>query len=398
MKPEKIFAIIFLILGCTFLVQFFREWVSSDSFGNVVWDRSVPMYADLGQSVTKEYLYKLSIEDTVLGAPYRLYPIKTGKFNATLIEYPFGSSPRAIKDSASETAPEDSNATELSNKAKGAVIYMHGLNDYFYQTELAEKSDSAGYAFFAVDLHNYGRSYKDGDRRCNMYDIREFYGELDIAVSMVKRIVGEYAPIVFIGHSQGGLLWPLYLNDRPDENFAAAVLNSPFLEMNFPTVLRKTALPLLAFVGHYFPNMSIGSTGNTNSAYAVHVSGVGEWNYDLRLKPFVRPATYLSWVSAIYQGQERLREGLHVKMPILVMQSDCSINKSAWDERFTHCDGVLDVDMIREMSSKLGPNVADVEIPGGVHDLFLSKKPVRDNAYKTTFLFIDKAIQAYSVK
>lgn len=392
MKPEKIFAIIFLVLGCVFAIQFFREWVSLDSTGDAAWNRSVPMYTDLGSLVTREYLYKLSVEDSVLGAPYLLYPVKTGKFNATLIEYPFGSSPRTVKDSVSETVPEDSSVVNETRKIKGAVIYMHGLNDYFYQTELAEKSDSAGYAFFAVDLHNYGRSYKKGDLRCNMFDIREFYGELDIAISMVRRIVGEYTPIVFIGHSQGGLFWPLYLNDRPDANFAAVVLNSPFLEMNFPAFLRKTAIPLLAYAGHYFPNISIGSTGNTHSAYAVHVSGIGEWNYDLRLKPFVRPPTYLSWVNAIHRGHEHLHGGLNLKMPVLVMQSDCSVNKSVWDEAYTHCDGVLDVELIREMSSKLGPNVTDVEIAGGMHDLFLSKKPVRDAAYDAAFKFIDESL------
>lgn len=79
-------------------------------------------------------------------------------------------------------------------------------------------------------------------------------------------------------------------------------------------------------------------------------------------------------------------------MPVLVMQSDCSVNKSVWDEAYTHCDGVLDVELIREMSSKLGPNVTDVEIAGGMHDLFLSKKPVRDAAYDAAFKFIDESL------
>ena len=82
--------------------------------------------------------------DKELGEPYRVYPIETSPdsqqvFHSTLIEYPFNNSPRA--DSTDNMS------------LRGIILYVHGYNDYFFQKEFAEKADSAGFAFFAIDLH-----------------------------------------------------------------------------------------------------------------------------------------------------------------------------------------------------------------------------------------------------
>ena len=103
----------------------------------------------------------LKAVDPELGEPYQVYPIDVKPydkdFHATLIEYPYGSSPRA--------------ATHEPNP-RGIILYVHGYNDYFFQEELAEKSDSAGFAFFAIDLHYNGRSYSEGEPRSDMRSVK----------------------------------------------------------------------------------------------------------------------------------------------------------------------------------------------------------------------------------
>ena len=127
-------------------------------------------------------------------------------FRSTLIEYPFGSSPRA----------DSQNNVSL----RGIILYVHGYNDYYFQKELAEKADSAGFAFFAIDLHYCGRSYVDGDPRGDMRNIKEFYAELDVAVELSKKIAvddyeeAERVPFVIVAHSQGGLI----SSDRPSDS------------------------------------------------------------------------------------------------------------------------------------------------------------------------------------
>lgn len=317
-------------------------------------------------------------EDSVLGAPYRVYPIDVHGFHATLVEYPFGSSPR----------------TENKLEApRGIVFYVHGFNDYFFQKEMAEKIDSAGYAFFAIDLHGYGRSIQSVEQRSDMRHIQEHYPELDYAIEMSNRLVNTMnrVPMILMGHSQGGLIVPLYVNDRPKLKIDAVVLNSPFLEMNFPSIVRKVAVPVVAFAGLYFPDVSIGSTGNPNYAYSLYGGKFGEWDYKVEWKSFERPKTRLHWLRAIHKGQDRIISvGLKIKVPVLVMHGDCSTKSKDWVDEYTHCDGVLDPEVIRSVAPRLGSNVQVLEIENGLHDLLLSKKQVRNAAYNSIFKFMDE--------
>ncbi|WP_423243312.1 hypothetical protein [Actinomyces lilanjuaniae] len=45
-----------------------------------------------------------------------------------------------------------------------AYLYLHGWNDYFFQTHLAREVSALGGAFYALDLRRYGRSWREG--RC----------------------------------------------------------------------------------------------------------------------------------------------------------------------------------------------------------------------------------------
>ena len=41
-------------------------------------------------------------------------------------------------------------------------LYLHGWNDYFFQTHLAREISRLGGAFYALDLRRYGRSWREG--------------------------------------------------------------------------------------------------------------------------------------------------------------------------------------------------------------------------------------------
>ena len=324
--------------------------------------------------------------DSVLGAPFFRYTMYTdaggGKsFHSTLIEYPYGSSKRT-----------DSLAAK---PAHGIILYVHGYNDYFFQKELAEKADSAGYAFFAIDLHYCGRSLMPGDARGDMRNMREFFAELDYAVELARVITKERAdslPMVLMGHSQGGLLAAFYADQRPEEKFAALVLNSPFFDFNFNWLVRNLAIPVVSEIAMYLPDFSIGSSGNPNYAYSLDKKYYGEWEYNTEWKSESRPEQFLGWVRAIHKAQQELHRGFHINSPTLVMHGDCTEKGEEWSENYMHCDGVLDVEHIEKWAPKVGPNVKTETIAGGLHDLFLSRKAVRDEAYAKAFRFIDESL------
>lgn len=324
--------------------------------------------------------------DSSLGTPFRRYAMRTmpvyGKeFHSTLIEYPYGSSKRT-----------DSLAAK---PAHGIILYVHGYNDYFFQKELAEKADSAGYAFFAIDLHYCGRSLMPGDARGDMRNMREFFAELDYAVELARVITKERAdslPMVLMGHSQGGLLAAFYADHRPEEKFAALVLNSPFFDFNFNWLVRNLAIPVVSEIAMYLPDFSIGSSGNPNYAYSLDKKYYGEWEYNTEWKSESRPEQFLGWVRAIHKAQQELHRGFHINSPTLVMHGDCTEKGEEWSENYMHCDGVLDVEHIEKWAPKVGPNVKTETVAGGLHDLFLSRKAVRDEAYAKAFRFIDESL------
>ena len=92
-------------------------------------------------------------------------------------------------------------------------------------------------------------------------------------------------------------------------------------------------------------------------------------------------------------GQNRIHSKLNIKSPVLVMHSDCTADEKDWTDDYTRCDGVLNVDQIEEWAPYLGEKVTTRTIVGGLHDLYLSRKDVRDHAYRETFEFIDSHLK-----
>ncbi len=309
--------------------------------------------------------------DPLLGAPFVIYPIRS-EHPATLIRYPFDSSAR---------------------QSKGVVFYVHGYNDYFFQSHLAEKLDSAGYAFFAIDLHRYGRSLRESERAFSADSVGEYFPELDSAVSMAKRLAGENLPVALIGHSTGGLIVSLYAEARNHgADFFAVVLNSPFLDMNMNALMENIAVPVVSFLAKWFPDVEVNEAPNPNYGMSLHKSEKGEWDYDLRLKPLVAPPKTLGWIRAIHRGHLKIQKGLRIKSPVLVMHSSCSVDEKVWTDAYARCDGVLDVKDIHRYGAGLGKNVTLFEVEGGMHDLYLSERDARNAALAETLRFLDNQL------
>ena len=387
MKKFKIIVMIILLMLIFIASAVYVYYVNAEAMHDVQLDCTSVI--DVHPDVIEKSLAHVQT-DMELGEPFRVYPIETSPdsqevFHSTLIEYPFGSSPRA----------DSQNNVSL----RGIVLYVHGYNDYFFQKELAEKADSAGYAFFAIDLHYCGRSYVSDEPRAAFRNIKEFYAELDVAVELSKKIAvddyeeAEHIPFIIIGHSQGGLISSLYVNDRGEEKFAALVLNSPFFELNFNWFLRKIGLPLLSEIALIWPDFCVNTSGDPNYAISLLKREKGEWEYNEDLKSYGRPPQYLGWLRAVMNGQNRIHSKLNIKSPVLVMHSDCTVDEKDWTDDYTRCDGVLNVDQIEEWAPYLGEKVTTRTIAGGLHDLYLSRKDVRDHAYRETFEFIDSHLK-----
>src|SRR5690606_5747953 len=117
---------------------------------------------------------------------------------------------------------------------RGAVLYVHGFSDYFFQTPLADFLAARGQAFYALDLRKSGRARRDGQTAHYASDLKLYDVELERALAVVAE-AHPGLPVVLLAHSTGGLIVPLWLDRRRAAGtvapVAGLVLNSPWFDL-----------------------------------------------------------------------------------------------------------------------------------------------------------------------
>ena len=257
---------------------------------------------------------------------------------------------------------------------KTGVLYLHGFSDYFFQAHHAQYWAERGYDFYALDLRRYGRSLRPKQLAGYVSKLDDYFVEIDAAIEAIR--ADGHDEIVLMAHSTGGLTTSLYVNERPGQ-FAALMLNSPWLELQANPMLRPTAQPMFSAAGAVAPTTAVPMADNGFYRRSIAVDEDGEWTYNHNLKGDPAFLVRFGWLSAILQGHSRIAAGLAIDCPILVAISEVSDFRRRWDEALLGADTVLDVDRIAERTTALGNLVVLARIEGGLHDLVLSRPDVR---------------------
>ncbi len=278
----------------------------------------------------------------------------------------------------------------LLDSVNRAVLYVHGYNDYFFQREMAEKFIDQEWQFYAVDLRRYGRSLREWQTPYQVYDIEEYFADIDAAIGVMQSEGMEQ--IILVAHSTGGLTTPLYCHAK-GKNLAvdALILNSPFFDMNLGGGLfESVGVPTVSFFGSLFKNCTVQGGSDSVGGYGRSISNKydGEWEFDTSLKMMHSLPITAGWIRAIHKGQKMLQRGLDVPCPVLVLYSDNSV-WGDYSAAYMSGDSVLDVADIAKYAPKLGSNVTQVEVAGGMHDLVLSAPDVRYPLYELIFNWIN---------
>lgn len=271
---------------------------------------------------------------------------------------------------------------KADSPARRGVLYVHGFSDYFFQREMALEFTGHDFNFYAVDLRRYGRSLQPGDKMFRVKDMREYFADIQTAVDIMKN--DGVDEIILIGHSTGGLTTSLYIMNHPDKAIKGLILNSPFLTWNLPKATIQFGIPFIKLIGRIFPKFPVNGDG-TNlyaSALAEHLGG--EWKYNTEWKPDVMPDVDAEWITAIDNGQRGLKAG-KIKVPVLFLHSSKSATLKDSPDAYREADGVLNVRTMALAGQQLGPDIEEVEIPGGLHDLVLSRRKVREMVYSIIF-------------
>ena len=301
--------------------------------------------------------------EDVLGPGFRAFTI-------TLPNAPDGPS-RATLVQRPATAPTDR-----------AVLYVHGFADYFFQAELADFFAKNGQNFYGIDLHRYGRSILPHQKPYDMVDVGEYYAELDAALDLISE--AGHTSVTVVAHSTGGLIVALWLADRATPSpVDAVVLNSPFLDINASMFAKHVVGRGVDLTSRFRPHAILPVPDPGHYVRSIYQGSDGEWDFDLAWKPLKGVPVRFGWLAAIRKGHRRLRHNLGLDIPILVMCSTNTVREKEWGDAFANGDAVLDADKVADYSTRLGRNVTCIRVPNALHDIFLSRGPVRDRAYRT---------------
>ena len=293
-----------------------------------------------------------------------------------------------------EPRPEENGQVPATGPgaARGAVLYVHGFADYFFQTGLADFFAARGLAFYALDLRKSGRARRAGQTAHYVSDLAFYDDELERSLAAIREEHPD-APVLLAAHSTGGLILPLWLARRQAKLGAAPVsgliLNSPWFDLQGPPSRRGAltqALRVAARTSPYkemkLPRSLYGDT--------LHTSGTGEWEFDLELKPLGGFPVTFGWLNAVRRGHSVLHRGLDLGVPSLVLRSDRTDYSGRYSELSERADLVLDVRQIARWVGCLGDETAIVPIPGAKHDVFLSVPEARAHAYEVVGAWLDQ--------
>ena len=250
----------------------------------------------------------------------------------------------------------------VADAPAGAVLYVHGFSDYFFQRHMAER-------FHALDLRKHGRSLRSHQHPNFCKSLSEYYADISRAIEAIG------APVLLAGHSTGGLISSLYAHEgERREEVERLWLNSVFLDWNLPE-WRKPQVHVAAALGRFFPFLNDPKAFTPDYTQAL----LAEWDFDTKLKPLHGFPLYYGWVGAITDAFARVHKGLSVRCPVLSMHGDES-------------DVVLDWRHIARWSRLLGPEVTVLSFPGGWHDLVCSPRRIREEVFSQLFAWAERAV------
>lgn len=382
---------------------------SPESFNGLVDEKVLAPWGEAGPAPSDHW------RQDVLGADYesRTIPLMdddAGPVVATLVRYRGpASSARASSPAAPALSPAPTTSPTDTHSARSEptpqpphfiLLYIHGRNDYFFQSELAEDIDGCGGAFYALDLRRYGRSLRPGQRMGFVSNLSLYDEDISEALDLIREDYPDL-PLVLMGHSTGGLLATLWANRHPGA-LDGLILNSAWLEMQTMASMRSAVAPILERIASRNPMWAVpGGDGPDHYGRSLREGwnaldvplpdslaaypndpAVKGWSYALEWKrPGSYPA-YAAWLEAILDGHENVASSVHLDIPVLSMMSTSSYFGEEFSEAVFSSDVVLDREVILERSARLGPLVTMASFPGK-HDLLLSDPQVRAEVYDT---------------
>lgn len=294
---------------------------------------------------------------------------------------------------------------------RGMILYLHGRNDYFFQTEMAKELSRMGLAFYALDLRKYGRSLRPWQTIGYVDDLSVHEEEIGRSVEIMQNEHPEL-PLFLMGHSTGGLIATLWAYRRPGV-LAGLILNSAWLELQSLAAWRPALQQIFGRIAARNPHTPVVSNTKPDVYGASLTAGwrgsglplpihLQDWAEDPAIvgwkifPEWKRDPSYpvpAAWFEAILHAQNQVEQEVHIDCPVLSLCSTSSAPAAEWSPETFSADIVLDTEAIVRRSANLSDLVTIARLPGK-HDLFLSDPPVRHRLYQLCETWLEAVLRA----
>ena len=156
------------------------------------------------------------------------------------------------------------------------------------------------------------------------------------------------------------------------------------------SIEKKIALPRLSQLAKAFPDLLFPSRLNKFYVTSLHQFYHGEWLFNLEWKQPKMPLVRLSFIRAIYLAQQTLHQGITLNIPTLIMHSHQTRYPLRFNKDAQTSDVILDIEDMKKWGKTIKGDVQFYEAHNALHDVVLSKRPVRQAVYQKLFEWIEQ--------
>lgn len=214
--------------------------------------------------------------------------------------------------------------------AKGTVVICHGF------TESERKYDEfvyyllkAGFQAAVYDQRGHGRSFRESksDYIVHINDFEDYVRDMKLMMDMVIKPFSEDKPLYLYGHSMGGCVSTLYLEQYPGD-FRKAVLNAPMLAIQLgacPMFIAKAICDIKKIFGKGMNKLFFQGDFNPEEPFThCNTTSEARHNYYLSIRrdnPCYQSssASYIWGAQSIIAGRHAMQKRNIAKITIPVM-------------------------------------------------------------------------------
>lgn len=114
----------------------------------------------------------------------------------------------------------------------------------------------------------------------------------------------------------------------------------------------------------------------------------GEWFLVPEWRPRASFPIRAGWTKAVLAGHGAVERKLNIDAPVLVLLSGRTRIQAEWTADLMRADAVIDVEETARRALGLGRRTAVFRYPGALHDVFLSRGTVRQQAFHDVGLWL----------